>query len=145
MVGSPATDEGGRLLRLARIPIAETWDLPAAPIDQRLAIDQHVRQARHVAMRDRLAERAAARSLDRRRDQEIGRRADAQQADIEPVRARIHPNTSAGKNTARRCGFGTTRMWPTANSALDTRRARPTGAPRKVRVGFHRRSRRVMR
>jgi LacI family transcriptional regulator, gluconate utilization system Gnt-I transcriptional repressor len=33
MVGSPATDDGNRLLRRARIPIVETWDLPAAPID----------------------------------------------------------------------------------------------------------------
>jgi LacI family transcriptional regulator, gluconate utilization system Gnt-I transcriptional repressor len=33
MVGSPATDEGSRLLRHARIPIVETWDLPARPID----------------------------------------------------------------------------------------------------------------
>src|ERR1700694_2821552 len=29
MVGSPATDEGARLLRRAGIPVAETWDLPA--------------------------------------------------------------------------------------------------------------------
>ncbi|QOZ35859.1 GntR family transcriptional regulator [Bradyrhizobium sp. CCBAU 53421] len=33
MVGSPATEEGSRLLRNARIPIVETWDLPANPID----------------------------------------------------------------------------------------------------------------
>ena len=33
MVGSPATDDGARLLRRAGIPVAETWDLPAAPID----------------------------------------------------------------------------------------------------------------
>jgi LacI family gluconate utilization system Gnt-I transcriptional repressor len=33
MVGSPATDDGARLLRRAGIPIVETWDLPAAPID----------------------------------------------------------------------------------------------------------------
>ena len=33
MVGSPATDDGARLLRRAGIPIVETWDLPVAPID----------------------------------------------------------------------------------------------------------------
>src|SRR3979490_348553 len=33
MVGSPATEDGARLLRRAGIPIVETWELPAAPID----------------------------------------------------------------------------------------------------------------
>src|SRR5438477_12469056 len=33
MVGSPATEDGSRLLRHARIPIVETWELPASPID----------------------------------------------------------------------------------------------------------------
>jgi LacI family gluconate utilization system Gnt-I transcriptional repressor len=33
MVGSPATEDGARLLRRAGIPIVETWDLPASPID----------------------------------------------------------------------------------------------------------------
>jgi len=33
MVGSPATEDGGRLLRRAGIPIVETWELPPAPID----------------------------------------------------------------------------------------------------------------
>ncbi len=33
MVGSPATADGARLLRYARIPVVETWDLPAMPID----------------------------------------------------------------------------------------------------------------
>ena len=33
MVGSPATVEGAGLLRRARIPIVETWDLPDTPID----------------------------------------------------------------------------------------------------------------
>ena len=41
MVGSPATDEGSRLLRLARIPIAETWDLPMAPIDAVAGFDNY--------------------------------------------------------------------------------------------------------
>jgi LacI family gluconate utilization system Gnt-I transcriptional repressor len=33
MVGSPATEAGARMLRRARIPVVETWDLPANPID----------------------------------------------------------------------------------------------------------------
>jgi LacI family transcriptional regulator, gluconate utilization system Gnt-I transcriptional repressor len=33
MVGSPATDDGARLLRHAGIPIVETWEIPPAPID----------------------------------------------------------------------------------------------------------------
>lgn len=33
MVGSPATADGAGLLRRARIPVVETWDLPAAAID----------------------------------------------------------------------------------------------------------------
>ena len=48
---------------------------------------------------------------------------------------RIQPKSSAGKNTARRCGFGMTIMCPSANSALDTTSAAPTGAPRRRRVG----------
>lgn len=33
MVGSPATAAGAALLRRARIPVVETWDLPEAPVD----------------------------------------------------------------------------------------------------------------
>ena len=33
MVGSPATDDGTRLLQRAGIPIVETWEIPPAPID----------------------------------------------------------------------------------------------------------------
>jgi LacI family transcriptional regulator, gluconate utilization system Gnt-I transcriptional repressor len=33
MVGSPATEDGARLLRRAGIPIVETWEMPEAPID----------------------------------------------------------------------------------------------------------------
>ena len=33
MVGSPATEGGRRLLRRARIPVVETWELPEHPID----------------------------------------------------------------------------------------------------------------
>src|SRR6201987_1676405 len=35
MVGSPATEEGARLLRRGGIPVAGTWDLSAPPIDGR--------------------------------------------------------------------------------------------------------------
>jgi LacI family transcriptional regulator, gluconate utilization system Gnt-I transcriptional repressor len=41
MVGSPATEEGSRLLRNARIPIVETWDLPSTPIDAVAGFDNH--------------------------------------------------------------------------------------------------------
>jgi LacI family transcriptional regulator, gluconate utilization system Gnt-I transcriptional repressor len=33
MVGSPATEDGAWLLRRASIPVVETWELPAEPID----------------------------------------------------------------------------------------------------------------
>jgi LacI family gluconate utilization system Gnt-I transcriptional repressor len=33
MVGSPATEDGARLLRRAGIPIVETWEIPREPID----------------------------------------------------------------------------------------------------------------
>lgn len=52
MVGSPATGHGARLLRGARIPIVETWDLPAAPIDAVAGFDNHAAGAavaRHLA------------------------------------------------------------------------------------------------
>ncbi|MBC7800097.1 MAG: LacI family DNA-binding transcriptional regulator, partial [Gemmatimonadaceae bacterium] len=41
MVGSPATEDGASLLRRARIPIVETWDLPAAPIDAVAGFDNY--------------------------------------------------------------------------------------------------------
>jgi LacI family transcriptional regulator, gluconate utilization system Gnt-I transcriptional repressor len=41
MVGSPATADGDRLLRRARIPIVETWELPAAPIDAVAGFDNY--------------------------------------------------------------------------------------------------------
>jgi LacI family gluconate utilization system Gnt-I transcriptional repressor len=56
MVGSPATDEGSRLLRRARIPIVETWDLPAAPIDAVAGFDNYaagVAVARHMVAQGR--------------------------------------------------------------------------------------------
>src|ERR1700757_1759169 len=41
MVGSPATEEGARLLRHARIPIVETWELPTNPIDAVAGFDNY--------------------------------------------------------------------------------------------------------
>src|SRR5260370_28856199 len=56
MVGSPATDDGARLLRRAGIPIVETWDLPAAPIDAVAGFDNYaagVAVARHLLAQGR--------------------------------------------------------------------------------------------
>jgi LacI family gluconate utilization system Gnt-I transcriptional repressor len=56
MVGSPATEEGSRLLRHARIPIVETWDLPADPIDAVAGFDNYkagVAVARHLIAQGR--------------------------------------------------------------------------------------------
>src|SRR3954451_2363303 len=41
MVGSPATEDGARLLRRAGIPVVETWELPAAPIDAVAGFDNY--------------------------------------------------------------------------------------------------------
>ncbi len=52
MVGSPATAAGARMLRRARIPVVETWDLPANPIDAVAGFDNKaagVAVARHFA------------------------------------------------------------------------------------------------
>jgi LacI family gluconate utilization system Gnt-I transcriptional repressor len=56
MVGSPATDDGARLLRRAGIPIVETWELPAEPIDAVAGFDNYaagVAVARHFVERGR--------------------------------------------------------------------------------------------
>jgi LacI family transcriptional regulator, gluconate utilization system Gnt-I transcriptional repressor len=56
MVGSPATEDGARLLRRARIPIVETWDLPAAPIDAVAGFNNYeagAAVARHFAAQGR--------------------------------------------------------------------------------------------
>src|SRR5258708_14488403 len=56
MVGSPATDDGARLLRRAGIPIVETWDLPAAPIDAVAGFDNYaagVGVGRHLVAQGR--------------------------------------------------------------------------------------------
>jgi LacI family gluconate utilization system Gnt-I transcriptional repressor len=52
MVGSPATAVGAELLRRARIPVVETWELPEAPIDAAAGFDNHAvgaAVARHFA------------------------------------------------------------------------------------------------
>jgi LacI family transcriptional regulator, gluconate utilization system Gnt-I transcriptional repressor len=41
MVGSPATEEGARLLRRAGIPVVETWELPSEPIDAVAGFDNY--------------------------------------------------------------------------------------------------------
>jgi LacI family transcriptional regulator, gluconate utilization system Gnt-I transcriptional repressor len=56
MVGSPATEDGARLLRRAGIPVAETWDLPAAPIDAVAGFNNYeagVAVARHLVEQGR--------------------------------------------------------------------------------------------
>jgi LacI family gluconate utilization system Gnt-I transcriptional repressor len=56
MVGSPATDDGARLLRRAGIPVVETWDLPLAPIDAVAGFDNYaagVAVARHLVAQGR--------------------------------------------------------------------------------------------
>lgn len=60
MVGSPATGAGGQMLRRARIPVVETWDLPENPIDAVAGFDNlaaGAAVARHFAAsgRERLA------------------------------------------------------------------------------------------
>jgi LacI family transcriptional regulator, gluconate utilization system Gnt-I transcriptional repressor len=41
MVGSPATLRGAEMLRRARIPVVETWELPGQPIDAAVGFDNH--------------------------------------------------------------------------------------------------------
>lgn len=56
MVGSPATDDGVRLLRRAGIPIVETWELPDTPIDAVAGFDNYqagVAVAKHLAAQGR--------------------------------------------------------------------------------------------
>jgi LacI family gluconate utilization system Gnt-I transcriptional repressor len=56
MVGSPATEDGARLLRNARIPVVETWDLPASPIDAVAGFDNFkagVAVAKHLIAQGR--------------------------------------------------------------------------------------------
>jgi LacI family transcriptional regulator, gluconate utilization system Gnt-I transcriptional repressor len=56
MVGSPATDEGARLLRRAGIPVAETWELPPEPIDAVAGFDNYAAGeavARHLVAQGR--------------------------------------------------------------------------------------------
>src|ERR1700738_1587744 len=56
MVGSPATDDGARLLRRAGISIVETWGLSAAPTDAVAGFDNYaagVAVARHLMAQGR--------------------------------------------------------------------------------------------
>src|SRR6195952_5413209 len=56
MVGSPATEDGARLLRRAGIPVAETWDLPLSPIDAVAGFNNYeagVTVARHLVAQGR--------------------------------------------------------------------------------------------
>jgi len=58
MVGSPATEDGARLLRRAGIPVAETWELPPEPIDAVAGFDNYeagAAVARHFAAQGRNA------------------------------------------------------------------------------------------
>src|ERR1700754_1034177 len=56
MVGSPATEDGARLLRRAGIPIVETWELPPEPLDAVAGFDNFeagVAVARHLVAHGR--------------------------------------------------------------------------------------------
>jgi LacI family transcriptional regulator, gluconate utilization system Gnt-I transcriptional repressor len=56
MVGSPATEDGARLLRRSGIPIVETWELPSAPLDAVAGFDNFaagVAVARHLVAQGR--------------------------------------------------------------------------------------------
>jgi LacI family gluconate utilization system Gnt-I transcriptional repressor len=56
MVGSPATEDGARLLRRAGIPIVETWEMPEAPIDAVAGFDNYeagCAVARHLVVQGR--------------------------------------------------------------------------------------------
>ena len=58
MVGSPATEDGARLLRRSGIPVAETWELPPQPIDAVAGFDNYqagVAVARHFVAQGRKA------------------------------------------------------------------------------------------
>src|SRR5437868_6787605 len=58
MVGSPATEDGARLLRRSGIPVAETWELPSEPIDAVAGFDNYeagVGVARHFVAQGRKA------------------------------------------------------------------------------------------
>jgi LacI family gluconate utilization system Gnt-I transcriptional repressor len=56
MVGSPATEDGARLLRRANIPIVETWELPPDPIEAVAGFDNYaagVAVAQHLVTQGR--------------------------------------------------------------------------------------------
>src|SRR6201989_174769 len=56
MVGSPATEDGARLLRRAGIPVVETWEVPSEPIDAVAGFDNYaagVAVAQHLLAQGR--------------------------------------------------------------------------------------------
>src|ERR1700740_42923 len=56
MVGSPATEDGARLLRRSGIPIVETWELPPAPLDAVAGFDNFaagIAVAKHLIVQGR--------------------------------------------------------------------------------------------
>jgi len=56
MVGSPATEDGMRLLKRAGIPVVETWELPPEPVDAVAGFDNYavgVAVARHLLTQGR--------------------------------------------------------------------------------------------
>src|SRR6201995_4810062 len=56
MVGSPATEDGARLLRRSGIPIVETWELPPTPLDAVAGFDNFaagVAVAKHLIAQGR--------------------------------------------------------------------------------------------
>lgn len=56
MVGSPATEDGARLLRRAGIPVVETWEIPPEPIDAVAGFDNYeagCAVARHLVAQGR--------------------------------------------------------------------------------------------
>jgi LacI family transcriptional regulator, gluconate utilization system Gnt-I transcriptional repressor len=56
MVGSPATEDGARLVRRAGIPVVETWELPPEPIDVVAGFDNYaagVAVAQHLIAQGR--------------------------------------------------------------------------------------------
>ena len=62
MVGSPATEDGARLLRRAGIPVVETWELPPEPIDAVAGFRQLRGRRRRRAASARAGPQAISRS-----------------------------------------------------------------------------------
>jgi LacI family gluconate utilization system Gnt-I transcriptional repressor len=104
MVGAPATAVGIEMLRRARIPVVETWELPAVPIDAAAGFDNHAAGAEVAryfvgAGRCRLA---FVGGDDRRAEQRwLGFREAARSAGLDdPQRVPIARGAGAGAATA---------------------------------------------